>query len=292
MIRTLLVTTAAVIAGTTAAAAGGTIEASHSVLSSALPPQTPSVSIDDGPDHSAIVHAPPDTPVIAVSAGRTLPAELTTSGQTLLDITGAGEDTGLDVRYTGVDHPATTAAVERGAGLGVTPAAPDVVVIRAVLDGHALDTATLLRAALRGGGADILGSWTRPVDHAWLSQAFGCTTYAIEPVDRSCPGGHIHTGVDLASSAGTPVHAVLDGIARVVVSATGYGLHVVLDHGDGLTTLYAHLSSITVHEGDAVAAGDVIGLVGSSGNSTGPHLHFEVRRDGIAEDPTLDVAVP
>lgn len=292
MIRMLLVTTAAVIAGTTAAAAGGTIEASHSVLSPALPPQTASASIEDGPDHSAIVHAPPGTPVTAVSAGRTLPAQLTTSGQTLLDITGTAEDTGLDVRYTGVDSPTTTAVVERGAGLGVTPAAPGVVVIRAVLDGHALDTAPLLRAALQGGGTDILGSWTRPVDHAWVSQPFGCTTYAIEPVDRSCPGGHIHTGVDLAAPAGTPVHAVLDGIARVVVSATGYGLHVVLDHGDGLTTLYAHLSSITVHDGDDVAAGDVIGLVGSSGNSTGPHLHFEVRRDGIAEDPTLDVALP
>ena len=136
------------------------------------------------------------------------------------------------------------------------------------------------------------GGWTRPVDGAYVSQPFGCTALAIEPFDRACATGHMHTGIDLAAARGTPVRAALEGTAHVVVSATGYGLHVILDHGDGLTTLYAHLDSVAVVDGDVVAAGDVIGAVGSSGNSTGPHLHFEVRRDGIAEDPTLDVALP
>jgi murein DD-endopeptidase MepM/ murein hydrolase activator NlpD len=78
----------------------------------------------------------------------------------------------------------------------------------------------------------------------------------------------------------------------VVRSAYGFGLHVILNHGGGLTTLYGHLSTVLVAEGDTVIAGDRIGDVGSTGNSTGPHLHFEVRRNGVPENPLLDVALP
>ena len=153
-------------------------------------------------------------------------------------------------------------------------------------------TVAASRGTLAPGENPPAAGWSRPVDGAYVSQPFGCTALAIEPVDRACNTGHLHSGIDLAASRGTPVRAALDGIAHVVVSAIGYGLHVVIDHGDGLTTLYAHLDSVAVSDGEVVAAGDVIGAVGSSGNSTGPHLHFEVRRDGIAEDPTLDVALP
>jgi murein DD-endopeptidase MepM/ murein hydrolase activator NlpD len=163
--------------------------------------------------------------------------------------------------------------------------------ISARLDGRPLDVAPLLRAALKGVTAEE-SAWTRPVDGAVVTQGFGCTPYSFEPVDHSCPSGHVHTGIDLAVPLGTPVRAALDGVAHVIVSTTGYGLHVILDHGDGLTTLYAHLESVGVHDGDDVLADDVVGLAGSTGNSTGPHLHFEVRRDGVAEDPTLDVALP
>ena len=76
------------------------------------------------------------------------------------------------------------------------------------------------------------------------------------------------------------------------MSATGYGLHVIIDHDGGLSSLYGHLNSVLVESGDVVLAGEVIGTVGSTGNATGPHLHFEIRRDGIAEDPRLDVALP
>jgi murein DD-endopeptidase MepM/ murein hydrolase activator NlpD len=114
----------------------------------------------------------------------------------------------------------------------------------------------------------------------------------MEPVDRACPSGHIHTGIDLAVPLGTPVRAAMPGVVRVVVSATGYGLHVIVDDGAGLTTLYAHLESVVVHDGDIVDSGDLLGAAGSTGNSTGPHLHFEVRRDAVPEDPTLDLALP
>ena len=86
--------------------------------------------------------------------------------------------------------------------------------------------------------------------------------------------------------------ATLPGIATVVLSATGYGLHVIIDHGGGLSSLYGHLNTVVVVTGDYVDAGEVIGTVGSTGNASGPHLHFEIRRDGIPEDPRLDVALP
>jgi murein DD-endopeptidase MepM/ murein hydrolase activator NlpD len=147
--------------------------------------------------------------------------------------------------------------------------------------------------AVAGAGAALegipRGSFVIPVDGAAVSQPFGCTSLAIEPPSTLCPQGHFHSGIDLAAPAGTPVRATLAGVARVVVSTTGYGLHVVLDHGAGLSSLYAHLSAALVVDGATVAAGEVIGAVGSSGNSTGPHLHFEIRRDGLPEDPSLDL---
>jgi murein DD-endopeptidase MepM/ murein hydrolase activator NlpD len=76
------------------------------------------------------------------------------------------------------------------------------------------------------------------------------------------------------------------------VSATGYGLHVVVSHANGLSSLYGHLDTVLVASGGEVLAAQIIGTVGSTGNATGPHLHFEIRRDGIAEDPRLDLALP
>jgi murein DD-endopeptidase MepM/ murein hydrolase activator NlpD len=132
----------------------------------------------------------------------------------------------------------------------------------------------------------------KPVAHAWISLGFGCTSFSFEPVDLACPGGHWHSGIDLAAARGTPVVATLPGLATVVLSATGYGLHVIINHGGGLSSLYGHLDSVVITSGEYVLAGQVIGAVGSSGNATGPHLHFEIRRDGIAEDPRQDLALP
>lgn len=149
--------------------------------------------------------------------------------------------------------------------------------------------------AFASGAAGITSTGThfaKPLAHSWLSQGFGCTSFPFEPVDRACPDGHWHSGVDLAAARGTPVMATLPGTVTVIVSATGYGLHVVIDHGGGLSSLYGHLDTVLVVSGDRVMAGEVIGTVGSTGNATGPHLHFEIRRDGIAEDPRLDLALP
>jgi len=136
------------------------------------------------------------------------------------------------------------------------------------------------------------GGFVRPLDGARITQGFGCTSFSFEPVDAGCPGGHWHSGIDLAAPSGTPVYATQSGVAQVLLSASGYGLHVVIDDGGGLSSLYGHLSSVAVLSGEYVDAGQLVGAVGSSGNSTGPHLHFEIRRDGIAEDPRDDVALP
>jgi murein DD-endopeptidase MepM/ murein hydrolase activator NlpD len=151
----------------------------------------------------------------------------------------------------------------------------------------------LLLYAAGGASGDVVGSGlVRPVDGAVISQGFGCTTFAAEPVDPGCPSGHFHTGVDLAAPLGTPVRATLAGVAHVEISAGGFGLHIVIDHGDGFSSLYGHLSAVAVSDGEQVAQGEVIGAVGSTGNSTGPHLHFELDRDGVPEDPLQELALP
>jgi murein DD-endopeptidase MepM/ murein hydrolase activator NlpD len=124
-----------------------------------------------------------------------------------------------------------------------------------------------------------------PLAGAPVTQGFGCSAVDLEPVAPGCPGGHFHSGIDYAAPAGTAVLAAAQGTASRGYDQHGYGLYVVLEHGGGLSTLYAHLSSSDVATGATLAAGARVGGVGSSGLSTGPHLHFEVRRDGRPVDP-------
>lgn len=98
--------------------------------------------------------------------------------------------------------------------------------------------------------------------------------------------GWLHTGVDIACPSGTWLKAADSGVVtRVQYGRTGYGYNVMIDHGGGTQTLYAHMSRIDVKVGQTVAKGQQIGLEGSTGRSTGPHLHFEVRRNGATVNP-------
>ena len=94
-----------------------------------------------------------------------------------------------------------------------------------------------------------------------------------------------HKGVDLAAPTGTPIYATADGLVGKAQWFSSYGLYIRLDHGAKLETRYAHMSKLAVAAGDRVKKGDLIGYVGSTGRSTGPHLHYEVRIDGVAVNP-------
>jgi murein DD-endopeptidase MepM/ murein hydrolase activator NlpD len=95
-----------------------------------------------------------------------------------------------------------------------------------------------------------------------------------------------HTGLDMAAPTGTPIYAAQSGQVEVAGwSSWGYGIHAIIDHGSGLETLYGHMSRLVVRPGQYVERGDLVGYVGSTGWSTGPHLHFEVRVGGTTRNP-------
>jgi murein DD-endopeptidase MepM/ murein hydrolase activator NlpD len=100
----------------------------------------------------------------------------------------------------------------------------------------------------------------------------------------------LHSGMDIGAGTGTAVHVVQGGKVSFAGWNGGYGNYVVVDHGNGLQTAYAHLSKINVSKGQSVGARDVIGKVGSTGMSTGPHLHFEVKKNGSFVDPAAYIA--
>ncbi len=96
---------------------------------------------------------------------------------------------------------------------------------------------------------------------------------------------HSHAGLDIASRYGTPIYAVAEGTVKFAGNYGGYGNLVIISHGNGVETYYGHCSSISTTVGTKVNAGDIIAKVGSTGNSTGNHLHFEIRIDGVTVNP-------
>ena len=118
-----------------------------------------------------------------------------------------------------------------------------------------------------------------PVKNARVSSSYGWRKDPFSGNDK------FHHGVDLAAGRGTEVKAAMSGKVQITDNQNGYGKVVVLDHGQGFSTLYAHNDDILVKAGDWVTKGTAIAKVGSTGRSTGPHLHFEVRRDGKQLDP-------
>ena len=118
-----------------------------------------------------------------------------------------------------------------------------------------------------------------PVDGVTLTSGYGMRNHPILRQRRQ------HNGVDLAAPSGTPVFATADGMVGMAQYYSSYGNYVQIEHGGAMQTRYAHLSSYTVSEGENVSKGDLIGYVGSTGRSTGPHLHYEVRVEGEAVNP-------
>ncbi|MCX6022013.1 MAG: M23 family metallopeptidase, partial [Chloroflexi bacterium] len=175
------------------------------------------------------------------------------------------------------DLPADTAAVPAqqvnttiqdtapGGGVAAPPASPRAAPVAQAQGGPEFTTQAAPRAA------------AAPAPPAPPQQR---QTYAVVPVRGfiTTEFSAAHLGIDIAAGSGTPVLATAAGVVTGVYDLqTGYGRHIVLDHGDGWGSLYAHLLNVTVMPGRQVPAGQMIGWVGSTGRSTGPHLHFEIR---------------
>ena len=118
-----------------------------------------------------------------------------------------------------------------------------------------------------------------PVEGITLTSAYGMRTHPV------LGGRRAHKGVDLAGPVGTPVHATADGIVSRASWFSSYGLYVSLEHSNDIQTRYAHMSRLNVAEGQSVKKGEIIGFIGTTGRSTGPHLHYEVRVHGESVNP-------
>ena len=160
--------------------------------------------------------------------------------------------------------------------------------IRAMLQQRAAERAAAAAAAAQaaqssGGGSDYTyvqgtGQLAWPVSGV-ITSGFGWREHPIF-------GRQIfHTGIDIGVDEGTPVHAADSGTVVYSGWMDGYGYAVVIDHGNGISTLCAHNSDLAVSEGQSVSKGAVIAYAGSTGNATGPHVHFEVRVNGDPVNP-------
>jgi murein DD-endopeptidase MepM/ murein hydrolase activator NlpD len=168
------------------------------------------------------------------------------------------------------------AAVSRSLG-------SDARLVAQMVDPHfgADDIASVLAFVQRGQGEPLTldGIFFLPIPGASLNSPYGLR---IDPIEGTV--GY-HPGLDFGADARTPIHAAAAGMVVVAGDCGGYGNCVVIDHGSSVATLYGHQSQVLVRVGELVTVGQVVGLVGSTGISTGPHLHFEVRLHGSPIDP-------
>ena len=170
------------------------------------------------------------------------------------------------------------------AAMGVAPAAEQ--------RSNADSIYNLIRYGAAGGGSGFAGSdvpfigadgFCSPIGENWRNVVTSEFGYRRDPFTGERKG---HSGMDLAVPTGTSVRAALPGTVTVsTYNQGGYGYYVMIDHGSGLSTLYGHNSQLLARVGQTVEAGDVIALSGSTGRSTGPHLHFEVRINGERTNP-------
>lgn len=167
----------------------------------------------------------------------------------------------LDSRNGAMITPVMTTAKSPVAGLITTPLAPAATITSITMP------------------SKVAIPSINPVDGAALTSSFGLRWHPV------LGGRRAHKGIDLAQPTGTPIRATADGVVSKADWFSSYGLFVSLEHGGNIQTRYGHMSRLNVAAGQAVRKGDVIGYVGSTGRSTGPHLHYEVRIAGTAVSP-------
>ena len=142
-------------------------------------------------------------------------------------------------------------------------------------------TFSTTRPAMRRAPGNISLKSEMPLIRGALTSGFGMRTHPL------LGGVRMHSGIDLAAPTGSPILATSDGVVGQAGWKGRYGLFVALEHTGGLETRYGHMSQLAVTSGQAVRKGDVIGYVGSTGRSTGPHLHYEMRVNGVPVRPRM-----
>jgi len=169
------------------------------------------------------------------------------------------------------------------ASMGMTPTAEQQT--------NADSVYNLIRYGAAGGGSGFAGSdvpfigadgFCSPIGEHWRNVVTSEFGNRVDPITGQRDG---HSGMDLAVPTGTAIRAALPGTVTAARYHYSYGYYVMIDHGNGLATLYAHNSQLLVRAGQTVEAGDVVSLSGSTGRVTGPHLHFEVRLNGERTNP-------
>ena len=163
---------------------------------------------------------------------------------------------------------------------------------RAAIDAKVADLARQYDAlAIKAGGGSGVFAWPMPAcGFGCITQGFGCVPYFFELYDPSCPYPHrFHRGLDIAGPWGTPIVAADTGVVYLYPASFSYGNMVLMIHGNGYATAYAHLSSYApgLQSGMIVARGTTIAFEGATGNVTGAHLHFEVRVYDVPKDPCI-----
>ncbi len=146
-------------------------------------------------------------------------------------------------------------------------------------------------AAEKAGGGSGVFEWPEPAcGFSCISQRFGCSSFYLEVYDPNCPWPHkIHTGLDIAGPYGTTIVAADTGVAYLYPGSIGYGNLLVIIHGNGYSTYYGHLAGYApgLSTGQVVPRGTTVAFEGSTGWSTGPHVHFEIRVYGVYKDPCI-----
>ena len=187
-------------------------------------------------------------------------------------------------RFTGyhVEEAAPAGEAAPAEARPVTAAAPEEAAlpeaVTAFLERQAAFSDYALPACVDYADPELPFSPAAPVA-GYTSSGFG---YRVHPISNDV---RFHYGTDIAANMGEEVLAFAEGTVGFAGEYGGYGNCVILDHGDGWTTLYAHCSALLAEAGERVPAGDKIALVGATGEATGPHLHFELRHDGVYYNP-------
>jgi murein DD-endopeptidase MepM/ murein hydrolase activator NlpD len=246
--------------------------------------EVPTRSADRGGAGPAPTAAAPTSPAAAPRASApttvTLRLRLGSRGAAVRQLQRALRVRGYRVSVDGVYGRGTRAAVralQRRMKLRPTGAADAALLKR-------------LRIKIRTAASAPLASPAIPVPAGTVSRTPSARGF-IWPVAGTLTSnygprwGRIHQGIDVAAPIGRPIAAAAPGTVMVAGWKNGYGQTVVIDHGNGISTAYAHQAAIGVSVGQSVGQGAIIGVVGNTGNSTGPHLHFEVRINGVATDP-------